>query len=135
VGSFCAFTGIIVVLGFCASSPTLIPGNDSADSAAASSTTAEQDTCKSDPDKGYSMLAYNTMARVVKKRLRAPSTAEFPGLWTKKDHVQYRGDGVYEINSWVSAENGFGGKVRTRFNGKIQRDRGDWSLVSLQVNE
>jgi len=82
-----------------------------------------------------STMAYIMMEDFVKGRLKAPSTAKFPGILDgRSDHISYLGNQKYRINSYVDAQNSFGAMIRTRFSGvieQISRDR--WVLRSLTV--
>ena len=49
----------------------------------------------------------------VKEQLRAPGTADFP--FGHGSRVQTLEGNRYALNSYVDAENGFGGEVRTNF--------------------
>lgn len=60
-------------------------------------------------------LAYNYAEDFVEKKLKSPSTAEFPGVTEKDKHITDLGGGKYEINSWVDSQNGFGAMIRTNF--------------------
>jgi hypothetical protein len=65
------------------------------------------------------ILAYNYAKDFIKDRLKSPSTAEFPGTFEKKNHVTDLGNGVYQINSWVDSQNGFGAMIRSRWSCRI----------------
>lgn len=60
-------------------------------------------------------LAYNYAEDFVEKKLKSPSTAEFPGVTEKDKHITDLGGGKYKINSWVDSQNGFGATIRTNF--------------------
>lgn len=66
----------------------------------------------------------------VTERLKAPSTAEFPGA----DSVVVTGDDQYKVTASVDSENGFGAMIRTDYVCLIN-DNGDetWTLVSLDM--
>ena len=82
------------------------------------------------------IMAYIMMRDYVKKRLKSPSTAEFPspnegGL---DHHVTALGNQTYIINSYVDAQNGFGATIRTEFIGKIKQISDTrWQLISLNL--
>ena len=80
-------------------------------------------------------MAYIMMEGFVKRRLKAPSTAEFPGVFDGKlDHVSSLGGQKYRIVSYVDAQNSFGAQIRTRFIGEIQQiSEDEWQLISLQL--
>jgi hypothetical protein len=65
------------------------------------------------------MLAYSYAEDFVKKRLKSPSTAEFPGLFEKAEHITELGNDEYLISSWVDSQNGFGAMLRSNFSCKI----------------
>jgi len=80
-------------------------------------------------------MAYIMMEDFVKQRLKAPSTAEFPGVFDGKlDHVTALGNQTYRIVSYVDAQNSFGAKIRTKFVGEIKQMSADrWQLISLNL--
>ena len=56
-----------------------------------------------------------TMAQTfVKRLLKAPSTAEFPGGMKEVHHVHV-GECEHTIGSWVDAQNSFGAMIRTHY--------------------
>lgn len=60
-------------------------------------------------------LVYRYAEDAVKKDLKSPTTAEFPGRSERVNHVNYLGDGEYKVNSWVDSQNSFGAIIRTNF--------------------
>ncbi|MBU4185805.1 MAG: hypothetical protein KKI12_10040 [Proteobacteria bacterium] len=82
-------------------------------------------------------MAYIMMEDFVKRRLKSPSTAEFPGVFDGKlDHVTSLDGQKYRIVSYVDAQNSFGAQIRTRFIGEIQQVSDDqWQLISLNLLE
>lgn len=85
----------------------------------------------------HSAMAYVMMEGFVKDRLRSPSTAEFPGtLDGRISHISTVGPQIYQIESYVDAQNGFGAMVRMNFVGAVEQTApGDWSLRSLDLQE
>ena len=85
--------------------------------------------------KDNSLLAYNITEDWVKQRLKAPSTAEFPGIFDgKADHIQRLDDNKYRIHSWVDAQNAFGAQIRTHWEAVVQQTgEYDWKLFSLKI--
>lgn len=75
---------------------------------------------------------------LVKRQLKAPSTAEFPNAFSDEGHkdARKRDDGSWYVVSYVDAENTFGAKLRTLWACTITRDgttwRGEASLVELK---
>jgi len=70
----------------------------------------------------------------MERRLKAPSTADFPSIVSDGVGVSHLGGGVFIVNSYVDAQNSFGAKIRTRFICKL-KDNGDktWALMSLST--
>ena len=66
----------------------------------------------------YKMLAYNTASEYVKLELKSPSSAKFPGLTQKSNHVIVKGDGEFKISSWVESKNSFGVMIRSNWSCK-----------------
>lgn len=58
---------------------------------------------------------------IVKKSLKAPSTAKFP--WTS-DVTTNSGNLVFMVNSYVDAENSFGAKIRTSYHCRLKYNGG-----------
>lgn len=75
-------------------------------------------------------MAYIMMKDFVKKRLKSPKTADFPGVWDGRgDHVTYLGNQRYKIVSYVDAQNSFGALIRNDFVGIVEQTSEDrWSL-------
>jgi hypothetical protein len=63
--------------------------------------------------------AYVAAKGVVKRDLKAPSSAKFP--FSTGDHVTKTGGG-YNISSWVEAENSFGAKLRVPWSATVVID-------------
>ncbi len=51
----------------------------------------------------------------VLRMLKAPSGADFPGVFDDAPHPVKQPNGSYVWNAWVDAQNSFGAKLRTRF--------------------
>ena len=58
----------------------------------------------------------------VEDRLKAPASADFPSCIWDQSQVKYAGNGVYNFSSWVDAQNGFGAKIRTYYDGEAVID-------------
>lgn len=87
-------------------------------------------------DKDASTMAFVMIQEHVKRRLRAPSTAEFPYVTADGVRVEHLGEQVYMIQAYVDAENAFGGTVRTYFVGTMEQvERNKWQLRSLEFVE
>lgn len=66
--------------------------------------------------------AYILAMSAVKKKLKNPKGADFPGILERKGHVKkMKGDGVvYVVDSYVDALNSFGATVRTDFLARVE---------------
>jgi hypothetical protein len=53
--------------------------------------------------------------KAVLSRLKAPGSADFPGVFDDVSEPRKRPDGSYLWGSWVDSQNSFGAKLRTRF--------------------
>ena len=80
----------------------------------------------------YSSVAMRICNDLIRKRLKSPSTADFP--WTPEKIEANPENGVYVIGSYVDSQNGFGATIRTRFECKLERDPQDgWDLLDMKV--
>ena len=90
----------------------------------------------SDAPRDNSILAYNLAEECVKQRLKSPSTAEFAGLFEKKDHVTKIGPDKYQIRSYVDAQNSFGAMIRNQWSCTITlyNDGDSYTCENVIVN-
>ena len=94
---------------------------------------AEPDWTKwetSTPDQGDVHGAWAYMQQFVEKKLKSPSSADFPFGGSR--HVTPLGGGRYRVDSYVDAKNSFGAQLRTHFEGVIKRVPSGWELESLR---
>jgi len=84
-----------------------------------------------------SSMAYIMMQRYVRQRLKAPSSAKFPGVFDgSSDHTVPIGNDTYSVTSWVDAKNAFGVQTRVCFTGKIRQESEDrWKLLDLTLDQ
>lgn len=84
-----------------------------------------------------SIMAYYMMEEFVKKRLKTPTVAKFPGVFDgRSDHIKIIGNQRYAISSYVDSQNSFGAMLRTQFIGEIQQtSENDWVLIRLVLLE
>jgi len=86
-----------------------------------------------------SVTAWVNCQEFVKRRLKAPASADFGGVlsgdWQDPDtHAVHKGGGVYECNGWVDAQNSFGAQIRNQFSLIVKHVGGDrWELVDGPV--
>ncbi len=90
---------------------------------------------KSWREQNNSTMAYIMIEDFVKQRLKAPKSADFPGVFDgRADHVRYLGNQKYRIVSYVDAQNSFGATIRNNFIGEIEQTSEDrWRLISLEL--
>lgn len=68
----------------------------------------------------------------VEKRLKSPSSAEFP--WSSDVDITRSGNS-YTIDGYVDAQNTYGADIRENFVAKVRYDgEGKWSLISLEFD-
>lgn len=71
--------------------------------------------------------------RLVKQRLKAPSTAKFPP--SRNARVLPRPDEIYRVSSYVDSQNSFGAFIRTHFIADIKYNPNDEViLVNVEFN-
>ncbi len=79
-------------------------------------------------------LAYSYAEKFVKKRLKAPSTAEFPNMFEKNNHITKLDNRKYKIKSWVDCQNSFGAHIRTQFSCVILIKNTKVNCQNLRIN-
>ena len=80
-------------------------------------------------------LAYVMIQEDVRRLLRAPSTAEFPGRFGAG--TRNVGNCIYQVVGHFDAQNGFGAMIRGTFSGTTEYfpERGSWRTLTLDVQE
>lgn len=78
-------------------------------------------------------LAYAMIQEDVRRSLRAPSTAEFPGRFGVG--TRNMGNCIYQVVGHFDAQNGFGAMIRGTFTGTTEYfpERGSWRTLTLDV--
>lgn len=78
-------------------------------------------------------LAYVMIQADVRRSLRAPSTAEFPGRYGAG--TRNMGNCVYQVFGQFDAQNGFGAMIRGTFSGTTEYfpESGSWRTLMLDV--
>jgi hypothetical protein len=74
----------------------------------------------------------------VKLRLKNPSGAKFPGIFSGVDlseHCRYNGDGTYTVTSWVDATNSFGGRLRVAYVAVLKKSGDAWAANEVVLLE
>lgn len=75
--------------------------------------------------------AWTECRTAVRKRLCAPSTAEFP---TGMQYTSYLGDGDYFIEAHVDVENAMGGTARVEWACSVHHQKGEgWGIQGVEV--
>ncbi|WP_347273914.1 hypothetical protein [Candidatus Kuenenia sp.] len=83
-----------------------------------------------------STLAYLIAQDFIKKTLKSPSTAVFPGKWHEGVYVGHIGNYTYAIRAYVDSQNSFGATLRTYYYAEVRYD-GDadsWFLEDISFN-
>lgn len=80
-------------------------------------------------------MAYTMAREFVKKRLKAPSTAKWPGLMDGRGTIQRLDQNTYSVRSWVDSQNGFGAQIRTNYFAVLREEGEEWKLISLNIVE
>ncbi|PCI96058.1 MAG: hypothetical protein COB15_11465 [Flavobacteriales bacterium] len=88
----------------------------------------------SNPDNNLKVEVYRASENYMERNLKSPSTADFPGVLTYKNHVKKVKTGHWKVNSYVDSENGFGAKVRTNFSCEVVGSKGSWTVKNFKTN-
>ena len=76
--------------------------------------------------------AYVFCENVVEDRLRAPATAQFAGY--NEEDVAHISEGVWRVESYVDAQNGFGAMLRSDWSCEVLSLGDGWELMSLDFD-
>ncbi len=80
----------------------------------------------------YEAMAFAEWA--IKRQLKAPSTARFPGFHDDGVTAQDWGGDKFTVWSYVDSQNGFGAMIRTRYEMTVQRESdGKWRVESVRT--
>ncbi len=77
------------------------------------------------------MELYVQAQQFVKQALKAPSTAEFP---FDPISVGTDGNGLYQVESTVDAQNSFGAPIRSHWMLNMRLIEGKWVLETMQID-
>jgi hypothetical protein len=72
----------------------------------------------------------------VKKRLKSPSTAKFPGTILERSeyNVYQMPDGSYRVFSWVDSQNSFGAMLRSKWVVEFKKEKGEqWKIQNVTI--
>lgn len=81
--------------------------------------------------------AFLVSKEFVKKRLRSPSTAEFPFLPISEGvSVHYLGDCKHAVWGYVDAQNAFGATIRSRYYAQVQniKSTDEWKWLNIEIH-
>lgn len=77
--------------------------------------------------------AYIMAQQILKKQLKAPSTAKFQKQWDGVKVVYYTNTDTYGITFWVDAQNSFGAMLRTTYNVNMKKtDEKHWKMTDVK---
>jgi hypothetical protein len=86
------------------------------------------------PDSDIQKLkAYQYAEEFVKKGLKSPASAKFPGANEKIEHIEYLGDSRYQVKSWVESQNSFGASLQTPFSCVIRFEGANVYSEALKI--
>lgn len=80
--------------------------------------------------------AYMMAQEAVSARLRAPSTARFPGMFRDGVSVRRTGECGFVVTGYVDAQNGFGAQIRSQFIVTLRGPTGDedtWAVEAANI--
>ena len=82
-------------------------------------------------------MAYLMSQDFVEKRLKSPSTAEFPYTLSEGVKIMYQGECRHAIFAYVDAQNSFGATVRVKYYAEVQNQKGTdtWLLLDLKMSQ
>lgn len=80
--------------------------------------------------------AYVTSQTFVKLNLKAPATADFPTKSQAKIFQSFDDDNIWEVTSYVDAQNSFGALIRSNFYVKIEYvpAKEEWKLLDIKID-
>lgn len=85
-------------------------------------------------DEAEAVGAWVVCQQFVEARLKAPSTAEYPGSYP--DFTRALTDGTFRVDAYVDAQNSFGAMLRIPFSCTVSyRGNDNWHLESLTMDE
>jgi hypothetical protein len=82
-------------------------------------------------------LAFVMSQEFVRRRLKAPSTAEFPYITNDQVAVSTKADCAFRVIAWVDAQNGFGAQIRSRYVVDLKLlddDAGTWQVIDVRID-
>lgn len=82
----------------------------------------------------YAFTIYKDSCKsLIKKNLKAPSTAEFPGFFHQDEWTYgFTENGNLIIQSWVDSQNGFGAMIRSTFQIEVDFTTDTMRIIYLQ---
>ena len=97
--------------------------------------TPEQKARKAEAQCADTTMAFLMSREFVKRRLRAPATAEFPNARDAGVSVKYLGDCTHDVSAFVDSQNGFGAMIRSPYLAKLKNQKGtdSWSALSVEI--
>ncbi len=81
-------------------------------------------------------MAFVMSQEFVRRRLKAPSTAEFPYITNDQVAVSTKPDCAFRVIGWVDAQNGFGAQIRSRYVVDLRLlddEAGTWQMIDVRI--
>lgn len=80
------------------------------------------------------MGAYIAGSRLIKDKLKAPATAEFP-KYNNGNITKNIGNCRYVSAGYVDSKNSFGALIRTKYDVEVMYDLDSWVLINYSFKE
>ena len=77
--------------------------------------------------------AWTAAKEFVERRLKAPSTAEFP--WITSATILPVEGCMYRVMAYLDAQNSFGAMIRSNWTAKVERIDGGWQAIEVLILE
>lgn len=81
-------------------------------------------------------MAFVMSQEFVRRRLKAPSTAEFPWITDDQVEISTKPDCTFRVIGWVDAQNGFGAQIRSRYRVDLRLlddEAGTWQMIDVRI--
>lgn len=85
------------------------------------------------PDSTREDAIYASM-ELLKQKLKAPSTADFPSVSKARYSIEMINDEtIYVVSSYVDAQNSFGAMIRTNYTIKMRKSGDKYYLIDIKT--
>lgn len=90
---------------------------------------------KAQDESDLSMRLFERSKDAVRRKLKAPSTAKFPGtVFGANEYKVYKmPDGAYRVTSWVDSQNSFGAMIRSQWVVNLREAGGQLEVLQVLI--